>query len=810
MIDTWLARCARLVAHHPRSTLIGLFVVTVLAIIAGFFIRLDPDLEKSLPVDHEGIELRRLVETNEDTHRTLLIALEGKSIEALVPRAVAEIEKSPYLQRVTSTRDEFVGAWGRALRASPLASVSSNTLDRVAARLTIERRSTIESIPDRIAEDPFVGLELARRDPLDVRWLFDEAGRDAMPETLDPTSPYLVAKDGNVAFVKALGREKPFDLTFSRNLIADLRTRLSALAPDLRDYRLIGSYASSQVDSERITNDLYRSCFWAMTFIFLFLTFSTRRFLDPPILIFPTSIVMLWTMSFGSLIFGPLTPLATSAAPVLCGLSVDIAIHYLGRYRRERRNASASEATIRTTRRIGPPLLAGTLTSIAAFASLMFTRFGSFRSFGALLGLGLAFAFIVTLLLLPLLLWRTRPNTSNTTEEEPTSPVVNLARRLVESRAGPATLVLIFTLAVGGWIGVALLGVEFDADPRRLRPTNDPVSESATWLEDALGFSPIPITLLVHESVSVADCARALGSLEEAGSIEFSLGVHRLVPTGDQRQRVESFRSRIAGWRAAADDDLDQAGLRSNAFAPALDELARALQEDGEWSRTLTTLSWRGSSYWRFMVFPRHTLWETNDRATFRARVQESFGDPAHRVQIVAPFGLADDLNQLLTDDLLRSASIAAIIVVLLAMAFSGGFRFGMLSLLPTATALGITLGGMALFGYPIHLGNLVAVPFLIGLGIDDGIHMVTRHREGVSTRALMESSGHSVWRTSMTTLLGFGSLAFASSPGLASLGWMMTVGIAGCFVTSIVTLPLLTRMALFRVDSTAENGSTP
>ena len=48
------------------------------------------------------------------------------------------------------------------------------------------------------------------------------------------------------------------------------------------------------------------------------------------------------------------------------------------------------------------------------------------------------------------------------------------------------------------------------------------------------------------------------------------------------------------------------------------------------------------------------------------------------------------------------------------------------------------------------------------------------------------------VVRTSITTMLAFGSLTTAASPGLGSLGWIVAVGVAVCLLTSLLVLPPL------------------
>ena len=78
-----------------------------------------------------------------------------------------------------------------------------------------------------------------------------------------------------------------------------------------------------------------------------------------------------------------------------------------------------------------------------------------------------------------------------------------------------------------------------------------------------------------------------------------------------------------------------------------------------------------------------------------------------------------------------------------------------------------------------------VAIPFLLGIGVDDGVHLVARLREGSG----IAETGDAVVRTSVTTILGFGSLLFAATPGLSSLGFIAALGVSCCLCTSLLVL---------------------
>ena len=116
------------------------------------------------------------------------------------------------------------------------------------------------------------------------------------------------------------------------------------------------------------------------------------------------------------------------------------------------------------------------------------------------------------------------------------------------------------------------------------------------------------------------------------------------------------------------------------------------------------------------------------------------------------------------------------------------------LAILPLALGIIWTAGLMRLFGLQFNLANLVAVPLIIGIGVENGIHIVHRFREaGESGPELVAgSTGQAVALFSLTTMVGFGSLMVARYYGIFSMGLLLTVAVGSVLVASLGVLPLL------------------
>ncbi len=110
----------------------------------------------------------------------------------------------------------------------------------------------------------------------------------------------------------------------------------------------------------------------------------------------------------------------------------------------------------------------------------------------------------------------------------------------------------------------------------------------------------------------------------------------------------------------------------------------------------------------------------------------------------------------------------------------------------------------MGWLGLDLNMANLIIVPLFIGIAVDDGIHLVHRLREEPeSARSpLGHSTGKAIVLTSLTTMVGFGSLLVARHSGIYSLGLLSTLAVGATLVATLVGLPLVVR--LFSGRSTA------
>ncbi|MBD3377577.1 MMPL family transporter [candidate division KSB1 bacterium] len=140
------------------------------------------------------------------------------------------------------------------------------------------------------------------------------------------------------------------------------------------------------------------------------------------------------------------------------------------------------------------------------------------------------------------------------------------------------------------------------------------------------------------------------------------------------------------------------------------------------------------------------------------------------------------------------AAGLTLVIVFLLLLLDFRKLRYALLAMMPLVIGAIWMVGIMSLTGLKLTLVNVIGIPLILGIGIDDGVHILHRYQtEGRSSiRHVFASTGKAVLLTSLTTMLAFGSLVFATYRGLGSMGLALFIGVGACFLATILVLPAL------------------
>jgi len=300
---------------------------------------------------------------------------------------------------------------------------------------------------------------------------------------------------------------------------------------------------------------------------------------------------------------------------------------------------------------------------------------------------------------------------------------------------------------------------------------------------------------------------RLWDNLDLMSNLAFTAGLDRIVGVIDAMTGVDAetgetdpdaLLPRLA--RTVA-EDADEARLRQLATAWEASMRGNLLRLTGTNPVTVADVppSMRrmftpreGEGYLLHLI-PRRYLWDRQSLDRFAEQTEAI--DPT----VIGTEKLIIIMNdETLADGREASLLALAVIAVLLLVYFRG--PIGLLALIPLVVGCLAMLGMMFVFGMKYNYINLIAAPIILGIGIDDGVHALHRYREeaGAGLERITRGFrfvGKAVLLTSLTTMIGFGSVAFYEMRGMASFGKVLFMGVGLCFVATVLVLPAVLRI---------------
>ena len=127
----------------------------------------------------------------------------------------------------------------------------------------------------------------------------------------------------------------------------------------------------------------------------------------------------------------------------------------------------------------------------------------------------------------------------------------------------------------------------------------------------------------------------------------------------------------------------------------------------------------------------------------------------------------------------------------------TGSFRDTALILMPLLLAAVATAATGVLIDMPFNQANIIVLPLIMGLGVDNGIHVLMRYRKDSSLESLLKSSTpRAIVLSTLTTIGAFGALSVSVHAGTASMGILLTIAMLYLLIATVFVLPALLSLA--------------
>lgn len=562
---------------------------------------------------------------------------------------------------------------------------------------------------------------------------------------------------------------------------------------------------------------------------------------------------LLLTAAFATAAVGHLNLISIAFAVLYIGLGVDYAIHFLLRLQEIKLSTPAvADSLYKVGGDMGQSLLICAVTTAIGFYAFMPTDYRGVAELGLISGTGMIISLLVTLTLVPAL-QRFLPIF---VRKSPIS--VKSINKLLSLPRHSRKLIIVVTIAAVVASIIALPRIKFDYNLLNLNNPHAESVQTFQELLKNTEESPWHITLIAMSREETEKIASRLANLPEVTKVvsildlvpndqiqkkvlieEMATIIGPLsfveVTSGNQAQHtVEKQREALEKLNGALVQFVKEkpghsaekpARALSTSLTDLLARLDKSKSGDGSQNEqllhavnhdllsllpdsikrlqqaleaqiiTLETLPTSLSSQWhspdgayRLAVYPTENI---NDNDALKRFVRA--------VQQVAPSAtgapvISLEAGEAVVDAFIYAFSLALLGVVLALLILFRDITSTVLTLTPLLLAALFTGAGTVLLNVPFNFANIIALPLLLGIGIDSSMHLVHRNRNtGVVYESLLHTStARAILYSVLTTLAGFGNLIFSPHQGTASMGLLLTIGVTMTLICVFVILPVL------------------
>lgn len=161
---------------------------------------------------------------------------------------------------------------------------------------------------------------------------------------------------------------------------------------------------------------------------------------------------------------------------------------------------------------------------------------------------------------------------------------------------------------------------------------------------------------------------------------------------------------------------------------------------------------------------------------------------------------IQDHLERTMKRDFQISTLLATgIILVILSIGL--GWGWALVGIIPVGLGFLWMLGTMRLTGLDFNFANIIISSLLIGNGVDYAVYLLHGFLEDRQIEVAWKKTAAPIMGSALTTMVSFGSLLFAATPGLRVFGLSALYGIGFTTLFTLLFLPALLSFVRPRAD---------
>ena len=840
MIERWVVeRLARWVAWVADNARLTLLVLGLLTAACGWYavdrFQMNSNLRELIRQDASWrADFDRFEASFPDQARTALVVVSGtafKQVEDTARRLEAEIRR-----RTDQFRAVYAGDGHPFFRNHALLYLDPDELDDMADRL-VEAQPWLTAVAEDASLRGILGLVadgIEEDPPSDFDTIVGHLQKSAEAAAVggDPrvlwTNEFFEADE---TYYRLIFLKTNLDLGETQanaELMRELRGIVAALdAPPEVRVGITGDVPLTHEEVESVVGGVQIAGWLAVALLLLVLVVGVRSLRIILATFSMLALGIVWTAAFAMLAVGEYNTLSVVFLVMFFGLGVDFSVHFSLRYQ-EAVSAGVAEiasALSEAARSVGGAIFICTLTTALGFLGFWPTDYRALADLGLISAGGMVIAGLLTFTLLPAF-YAVCGSIKSHSMDVPTS------QRLVNHLIGHRTRVLtVMSLLLAAGIALATQS-RFDYSVLALK---DPQSESMRTLrklqndgratdyallvlsDKAIDSTALEALNVVDSVVSLSDYVpddqedklwvladlqeilwsaieplRRLDAPDDAQLRESIARVRRSIAEFDVDDRFTALDRALAGLGGAPADTLLawQRGVVGN-LVEELDWLRSALTatriQEADLPAEVRARLINPAGLRLTVILPEEDVARVDALSRFIEGVRGQA--PTATGRAVIEWGV----GHIVRDSFIEAMTYALCAIALVLLIMFQSLRYAALILVPLAMGVVFTLALGVVFDMPLNMANIVVLPLIFGLGVDNGVHVIDRYRgEGDVPRLMHSSTPRAVLLSTLTTVGTFVALSLSSHQGTASIGILLAVAVSLLLLFTVFLLPVL------------------
>lgn len=570
------------------------------------------------------------------------------------------------------------------------------------------------------------------------------------------------------------------------NVIDNALDTLSKEFPTVRMH-YFGGPVMSVYNARQIKRDTYSTSIVALIIIVLFILAVFKRRRSIFLILCPVLYGAIFALAMSWLLCGSISGIAVGAGAAIMGIALSYSIHLLA-------HQNYVHDIPQLLDELCNPLIIGSVTTVGAFAGLLFTSSGLLQDFGLFAALTLVGTMLFCLVFLPQFL----VGQADLREGRVLRVIEKISSYPYDKNKWLKGALVVLT-AVCIYMSTK---VGFESDMMGLTYW-EPKLKEAEQILTAETADSMKTVMFVSVGRTAEDAYKAyentsqkLESMRVEGLVEgFSDGDSFICGPEEQQARIDKWNAwwsdeRVEKLTAEVRAAALRYGFREDAFDGALARLSKKyepLDYFSDKSVPEAFTSWVGASDDLKMFITQVTMDKENID-----EVYARFADD-HDVVIFDQGYFAGKAAEGINNDFYLILFISSFLIFFVLWLSYGRLELALLSFLPMAISWVIITGIMGMLGVQFNIVNIILSTFIFGMGDDFSIFIMEgllyKYKTG---KKLLDPHKTAIFFSAFTMIVGIGALVFARHPALHSIAIITILGMFAVVLVAYTAEPVI------------------